>query len=86
MINGKHGQGTHSTKMGADKLDENTPNAPKFICPICLPKDKSSGFQWKMASLGVHSPWNVCCSAQTAYKLVKTSYAKQTTGAKSLLS
>ena len=29
MINGKHGQGTHCTKMGADKLA----NAPKFICP-----------------------------------------------------
>ena len=37
---GKHGQGTHSTKMGADKLSENTPNAP-----ICLPKPKSLGFQ-----------------------------------------
>ena len=24
--------------MGADKLSENTPNAPKFICPNCLPK------------------------------------------------
>ena len=29
---GKHGQGTHSTKMGADKSAENTPNAPKFVC------------------------------------------------------
>jgi hypothetical protein len=32
----KHGQGTHNTKMGADKLVENTPNAPiffaKFVC------------------------------------------------------
>ena len=27
--------------MGADKLDENTPNAPKFICPIFLHKYKS---------------------------------------------
>ena len=27
------GQGTHSTKMGADKLAEDTPNAR-----ICLPK------------------------------------------------
>ena len=26
--------------MGADKLAENTPNAPKFICPNCLPKPK----------------------------------------------
>ena len=28
----------------------------KFICPICLPKPKSSGFQ---SSLGVRSPWMV---------------------------
>ena len=27
----KHGQGTHSTNMGADKLTENTPNAPKLM-------------------------------------------------------
>jgi hypothetical protein len=26
-------------------LVENTPNAQEFICPICLPKPKSSGFQ-----------------------------------------
>ena len=41
--------------MGADSLAENTPNAPESICPICLPKPKSSGFQWKKASLGAHS-------------------------------
>ena len=56
MNNGKHGQGTHYTKMGADSLTENTENAPELICPICLPKPKSSGFQWKKASLGIHSP------------------------------
>ena len=33
-----------------------TPNAPKFICPVCLPKPKSSGFQWIKAPLGVRSP------------------------------
>ena len=27
MNNGKHGQGTHCTKLGADSLVENTPNA-----------------------------------------------------------
>jgi hypothetical protein len=27
--------------MGADKLAENTPNAPEFICSNCLPKPKS---------------------------------------------
>ena len=26
---------------------ENSPNAPKLICPICLPKFKSLGFQRK---------------------------------------
>ena len=40
---------------------ENTPNAPEFICPICLPKPKSSGFQWKKASLCVRSPWIQSC-------------------------
>ena len=57
MNNGKHGQGTHCTKMGADSLAENTPNDPEFICPICLPKPKSSAFQSKKASLGVRSPY-----------------------------
>ena len=58
MINEKHGQ-THSTKMGADKWAENTPNASKFICQNCLSKHKFLGFRWKKTSLGVHSPW-VC--------------------------
>ena len=47
--------------MGADKSAENILNAPKFICPNCLPKPKSLGFRWKKTSFGVHSPW-VCCS------------------------
>ena len=42
---GKHGQGTHCTKMGINSLAENTPNAPQFVCPICLPKPKNSGLQ-----------------------------------------
>ena len=33
-------QGTHSPKMGVDSSAENNPNAPKFICLICLPKPK----------------------------------------------
>ena len=33
--------------MGADKLAENTPNAPEFICPNCLLNPKSSKFRWK---------------------------------------
>ena len=42
MWDGKHGQGTHSTKMGADSLAENTPNFPELIWPISLAKPKSS--------------------------------------------
>jgi hypothetical protein len=38
---GKHGQGTHITKMGADSLPENTPKASKNVHPKCLPKSKS---------------------------------------------
>jgi hypothetical protein len=51
------GQGTHSTKLGAYSLAENTPNASKSFCPKCLPKPKSLMFSEKKSSLGVHSPW-----------------------------
>ena len=44
MNNGKHGQGTHCTKMGTDSLAGNTPIALEFICPNCLPKPKNLGF------------------------------------------
>ena len=50
------GEETHSTKMGADKLAETTPNAPKICLLKLLSKPKSSEFQSKKASLGVHSP------------------------------
>ena len=46
----KHGQGTHSSKIGADKSAENTPNAAKLFGPICLPKPKSLGFSKKALS------------------------------------
>ena len=70
MNNGKYGQGTRCTKIGADSLVKNTPNAPKFICPICLLKPKSLGFQWKNASLGVHSPcFDMYVQKYTALKL-----------------
>ena len=42
-----HGQGTYCTKMGADKLAENNPNAQKFICPNFLSKPESLGFLMK---------------------------------------
>ena len=38
-------QETHSTKMGADESAENTQNAPKSICPNCLPKPEGLRFQ-----------------------------------------
>ena len=63
--NGKHGQGTHSAKMGADKLAENTPNAPnvsdQIVCPTPKVLDfdiKIFGFLYKKDSMGVRSPWN----------------------------
>ena len=31
MINGKKGQGTHCTNVGADSLVENTPNAQNYL-------------------------------------------------------
>ena len=48
LNNGTLGQGTHGTKMGADKLAKNTkiPQMPKnFNCPICLLNPKSLEFQ-----------------------------------------
>ena len=61
---------THS--KSADISTENIPNAPKFICPICLPKPKSLGFHWKKASLGVRSPclqdsFDAVCQIQQWY-------------------
>ena len=46
-------EGTHSTKMGADKSAENTPNAPQIVGPICLSMPKSLGLLF----LSVRSPW-----------------------------
>ena len=61
-INGKHGQGTNSTKMGADKSAVNTPNAQKFIYPNCLPKLNSLGFDEKRLNWAsvVRGANNVC--------------------------
>ena len=70
MINERYGQGTHSTKMGADKSADNITNAPKFICPNCLPYPKSLGFLWKKVSLGVRSPWErIICKVENALGL-----------------
>jgi hypothetical protein len=45
LNNGKHGQGTLTTKMDADPT--------KNFSPICLPKPKSLGFLKKKISLVV---------------------------------
>ena len=71
-----NGQGTHYAKMGADSLAENTPNAQEFICSICLPKPKSSGFQWKKASLGVRSPWVITMKNAVKYCWLKVQVGK----------
>ena len=49
MINGKHGQGTHSTKMG-----RKYPKCPQEFRPNL--SAKAQKFQNKL-SLGVRSPW-----------------------------
>ena len=37
---GKNGQGIHCTKMSADKLAENTPNAQNVSAQIVFPSPK----------------------------------------------
>ena len=39
------------TRSSAVHGKSHTPNAPKFICPNCLPKPKSLWFWWKKASV-----------------------------------
>ena len=36
-------------KMGAGSLAKNTPNAPEFICQICLPKRSPKGLDFHKA-------------------------------------
>ena len=53
MNNGRHGQGTHCTKKGADSLAENTPNAPEFICPSSKVWDfNEERFHWAFVVRG----------------------------------
>ena len=52
QLTGKYRQGTHSTKMGADKWAENAENAPIFFCP-----SPSLGFHLEKASSGVRFAW-----------------------------
>ena len=56
--NEKHGQGTHSTKMGADSRPENNPNASKnLILKMSAQAQKFKIFEKSSISLGVRSPW-----------------------------
>ena len=57
MNDGKHGQGTHSTKMGDAKSAENTPNAQNVSTQIVYPSSKVLDFDEKKVSLGVRCPW-----------------------------
>ena len=83
MINRQRGQGSQSTKRGADKSGKNTQNAPDFICTNCLPKPKNLGFWWKKDSLGVCSPWEqqwrAVCTQSLTQKGRKKIYLQQTT-------
>jgi len=45
LIIGKHGQGIHSTNLGADKLAENTPNVPNL-------SDQKFGISMKKGFIG----------------------------------
>ena len=51
---GKHGQGTHSTKMSADSSAEKNPKCPK-IYPHKL-SAQAQKFSMKKGFIGVHSP------------------------------
>ena len=43
---------TVCTKMGVDKSAENITNAPKFICPNCLPNPQRFGIFMKKGFIG----------------------------------
>ena len=58
-------------KRGADKLAENTLNAPKYICQNCLLKPESFGYGWKKAPLGVRCP----CFMSSQFIDPKTRYS-----------
>ena len=51
-IMGKHGQGTHCTKMGADRLAENTPNDKKIYLSKFSAQALKFGFSMKKGFIG----------------------------------
>ena len=46
------GEGTHSTKMGADSSTKHTPNAPKSIYTILLPQAETFSISIKKGFTG----------------------------------
>ena len=57
MVNGKHGQETHITKMGADQSAKNTPNAPKNVWSNLSAQAQKFEIFEKKLSTGVRSSW-----------------------------
>ena len=51
-INGKHGQGTHSTKMGADKSAEKYRKCPKIYKPKLSAQAQKFGILMKKGFIG----------------------------------
>ena len=49
---GKHGQGTHCTKMGADSLAENTPKCPRIYLPNLSAQPQKFWISMKKGSIG----------------------------------
>jgi hypothetical protein len=52
LIDGKNGQGTHCTKMGADKSAKNTPNASKIYLPKLSAQVQKFGILMKKGFIG----------------------------------
>ena len=51
--------GSHSTKIGADKLAENTPKCPKIYLPNLSAQAQMFGILMKIGFSGVHGPCTV---------------------------
>ena len=77
MIDGKHGQGSHITKMGADKSAENIPQ--KFICPIPKVFDFDEKRLHRVSVVRVmYLMWNVKWNETWAYfKLTQGAFCNQ---------
>ena len=68
------GQGTHSTKMGADRLVKNTPNAPNLSAQIVCPSPNVWDFYEKKGFIG--RPWSVYFEKTIKYDKISKFYLK----------